>query len=57
MEIGNFDLFHYPYFDIFSYSSQKKNIPTVVTVHDLTPLVSEHYRREYGKISVAQKET
>ena len=45
LEIGNFDLFHYPYFDIFFPTlPKKKNIPTVVTVHDLTPLVfPEHY--------------
>ncbi|HVZ58653.1 MAG TPA: glycosyltransferase family 1 protein [Patescibacteria group bacterium] len=34
------DLIHYPYFDPFSRSfSQKNDIPLVVTVHDLTPLV------------------
>ena len=45
LEIGNFDLVHYPYFDIFFPTLPKKeNMPTVVTVHDLTPLVfPEHY--------------
>ena len=45
LEIGNFDLVHYPYFDIFfSTLPKKKNIPTVVTVHDLIPLVfPAHY--------------
>ena len=40
-----FSLLHYPYFDIFFPTlPKKKNIPTVVTVHDLTPLVfPEHY--------------
>lgn len=40
-----FSLIHYPYFDIFFPTLPKnKNIPTVVTVHDLTPLVfPAHY--------------
>ncbi len=35
-----FDLIHYPYFDLFWLTLPlKKSRPTVVTVHDLTPLV------------------
>lgn len=38
LEIGNYDLIHYPYFDPFKLTLPKKtNIPTVVTVHDLIP--------------------
>ena len=39
------DLIHYPFFDLFRNTlSVKKDIPTVVTVHDVTPLVfSKHY--------------
>ncbi len=34
------DIVHYPYFEVFFLTLPKrKNIPTVVTVHDLTPLV------------------
>jgi len=38
LDIRNYDLIHYPYFDPFKLSLPKtKNIPTVVTVHDLIP--------------------
>ncbi|MDD4785490.1 MAG: glycosyltransferase, partial [Candidatus Shapirobacteria bacterium] len=38
LEIGNYDLIHYPYFDPFKLTLPKKTkIPTVVTVHDLIP--------------------
>jgi len=39
------DLIHYPYFDLFFLTLPLlKNIPTVVTVHDVIPLVfPEHY--------------
>jgi glycosyltransferase involved in cell wall biosynthesis len=38
LEIGNYDLIHYPYFDPFKLTlPQKTNIPTIVTVHDLIP--------------------
>ncbi|KUK84178.1 MAG: hypothetical protein XD98_0131 [Microgenomates bacterium 39_6] len=44
LKIGNFDIVHYPYFDIFFPTLPPKRKPTVVTVHDLTPLVfPEHY--------------
>lgn len=40
LEIGNFDLIHYPYFDLFWLTLPlRKPKPTVVTVHDLIPLV------------------
>ena len=37
---GSPDLVHYPFFDLF-YSTlpMQKNYPTVVTIHDLTPLI------------------
>lgn len=39
-----FSLVHYPYFDIFFPTLPLKRKPTVVTVHDLIPLVfPEHY--------------
>lgn len=38
LEIGNYDLIHYPYFDPFKLTLPKKTeIPTIVTVHDLIP--------------------
>ena len=45
LEIGNYDLIHYPYFDPFKLTLPKKtNIPTVVTVHDLIPRqFKEHF--------------
>ncbi|MGI6278837.1 MAG: glycosyltransferase family 4 protein [Patescibacteria group bacterium] len=44
LEIGNFDIIHYPFFDIFFPTLPRKTKPTVVTVHDLTPLVfPQHY--------------
>lgn len=42
--IEQLSLIHYPYFDIFFSTLPKKRKPTVVTVHDLIPLVfPEHY--------------
>lgn len=39
LDIRNYDLVHYPYFDPFKLTLPKnKNIPFVVTVHDLIPL-------------------
>jgi len=39
----NPDLIHYPFFDLFYPTLPwKKNLPTVVTIHDLTPLVFPH---------------
>jgi len=38
LEIGNYDLIHYPYFDPFKLTLPKKTkTPTIVTVHDLIP--------------------
>ena len=38
LDIRNYDLIHYPYFDPFKLTLPiTKNIPTVVTVHDLIP--------------------
>ncbi|MFZ2153328.1 MAG: glycosyltransferase family 1 protein [Microgenomates group bacterium] len=38
-EIKNFDLVHYPYFDPFFLTlPPKKNIPQIITIHDLIPL-------------------
>lgn len=44
-ELDQIDLIHYPYFDLFSPTLPFfKNFPTVVTVHDVTPLVfPKHY--------------
>lgn len=44
-ELSKYDLIHYPYFDLFYHSLPiKKPTKTVVTVHDVTPLLySEHY--------------
>ncbi len=37
------DLVHYPYFDLFFHTlSVKKDIPTVVTVHDVIPLIYKY---------------
>ena len=39
LDIRNYDLVHYPYFDPFKLTLPKnKKIPSVVTVHDLIPL-------------------
>lgn len=40
-----FDVIHYPFFDLFKRTLPlKKNVPTVVTIHDVTPLVfKKHY--------------
>ncbi len=36
----NPDIIHYPFFDLFYHTLRRKqNIPTVVTIHDVTPLV------------------
>lgn len=42
---SEFDLIHYPYFDLFFATlPRKKNQPVVVTVHDVIPLIfPEHY--------------
>ncbi|MFC1711807.1 glycosyltransferase family 4 protein [Patescibacteria group bacterium] len=44
-DINGFDLIHYPYFDPFFLTLPIiKKLPTVVTVHDLTPIkFSQHY--------------
>lgn len=44
-EINSADLVHYPYFDLFKISLPLfKKYPTVVTIHDVTPLIfPEHY--------------
>ena len=51
--IQQFSLLHYPYFDIFFPTLPKKIKPTVVTVHDLTPLVfpKHHPAGIRGKIN------
>lgn len=43
--IQNADLIHYPFFDLFQHTlAFKKKIPTVVTIHDVIPLVfPDHY--------------
>lgn len=44
-KLPNFDLIHYPYFDLFYRSLPiKKQTKTIVTVHDVTPLL---YPRQY----------
>ncbi len=44
LKVGSFDIVHYPFFDIFFPTLPKKAKPTVITVHDLTPLVfPQHY--------------
>lgn len=55
--IQPFSLVHYPYFDIFFPTLPKKTGPTVVTVHDLTPLVfPKHYPAGIkGKINWAKQ--
>ncbi len=57
LKIGKFDIVHYPYFDIFFPTLPKKIKPTVVTVHDLTPLVfPDHYPPGIrGKINWAKQ--
>lgn len=35
----DYDLIHYPYFDLFYPTLKTGDVPTVVTIHDLTPLV------------------
>lgn len=44
-EVKNADVVHYPWFDFFFHSLPiKKKFPTVVTIHDTTPLVfPKHY--------------
>jgi glycosyltransferase involved in cell wall biosynthesis len=44
-DMSKFALIHYPYFDFFNPTLKvDKNIPTVVTVHDVIPLIfPEHY--------------
>jgi len=45
LKIGNFDLVHYPYFDLFFLTLPiKKHALAAVTIHDVIPLVfPEHY--------------
>jgi glycosyltransferase involved in cell wall biosynthesis len=44
LDIRNYDLVHYPYFDPFKLTLPKKTkIPTVVTVHDLIPRQFKKY--------------
>lgn len=44
-EVGNVDLVHYPFFDFYKHTLPLvKSIPTVVTIHDVIPLIfKEHY--------------
>ena len=44
-ETGNYDIVHYPYFDLFFLTLPlRKMAKTVVTIHDVTPLIfPEHY--------------
>lgn len=54
-DVGNYDLIHYPYFDLFSLSLPiNKKTKTVVTIHDVTPLVfPENYPLGFrGKINL-----
>lgn len=46
-QVHDVDLVHYPYFDLFFHSLPiKKKFPTVVTIHDVTPLIfPKHYPR------------
>ncbi|MEI8067715.1 MAG: glycosyltransferase family 1 protein [Candidatus Shapirobacteria bacterium] len=45
LDIRNYDLIHYPYFDPFKLTLPKKSkIPTVVTVHDLIPI---EFKKEF----------
>ncbi|NCN82811.1 MAG: glycosyltransferase family 4 protein [Candidatus Pacebacteria bacterium] len=53
-----FDLIHYPYFDLFSSSLHiHKSIPGVVTIHDLIPLqFPDHYEPGFrGKLALFQQ--
>lgn len=45
LETGNYDIVHYPYFDLFFLTLPlRKMAKTVVTIHDVIPLVfPEHY--------------
>lgn len=43
-EVRDVDLVHYPFFDLFQNSLPlRKNFPTVITIHDVTPLVFPDY--------------
>ncbi len=43
-KLANVDLVHYPFFDLFFSSlPNKKKFPTVVTIHDVIPLVFSKY--------------
>ena len=44
-ELKNVDLIHYPWFDLFFHTLPiKKNFPTIVTIHDVIPLIfADHY--------------
>lgn len=46
-ELNNIDLVHYPFFDPFFLTLPiRKKFPTIVTVHDLTPIIfSKYYPR------------
>lgn len=43
-EIKNADVIHYPWFDFFFHTLSIKNrVPTIVTIHDTTPLIFPKY--------------
>lgn len=44
-EVVDADVVHYPFFDLFQQTLPlKKKFPTIVTIHDVTPLIfSQHY--------------
>lgn len=46
-QVHDVDLVHYPYFDLFFYTLPiKKKFSTIVTIHDVTPLIfPKHYPR------------
>lgn len=54
----NPDLVHYPYFDLFYHTLPRKKIkPTVVTIHDVTPLVmaGRYPKGIRGRINLARQ--
>src|SRR3989304_7942695 len=43
-QITNVDVIHYPWFDLFFHTLPiKRQYPTVVTIHDVIPLVFPHH--------------
>lgn len=43
-ELKDVDLIHYPWFDLFFHTLPiKKNFPTIVTIHDVIPLIFKQY--------------